>query len=87
MDAAKRRAMIKAPAAKKVEDGTQAPKGMGPNNSSTKRKTLTKQDHVPKKPRIPSDTVVGLEAEGAKTVTSAKHGAGKGLMKGPSPSQ
>ena len=78
--------MIKAQAAKKVEDGTQAPKGMGPNNPSTKRKTLTKQDGVPKKPRIPSDTVVGLEAEGAKTVTPAKHGAGKGLMKGPSPS-
>ena len=79
--------MIKAQTAKKVKDDTQAPKGMGPNNPSTKRKTLTKQGRVPKKPRIPSDTVVGLEAERAKTVTPAKHGAGKGLMKGPSPFQ
>ena len=30
---------------------------------------------------------MGLEAEGAKTVTPAKHGAEKGLMKGPSTSQ
>ena len=87
MDAAKRRAMIKAQATKKVEDGSQVPKGTGPNNPSTKRKTLTKQDRVSKKPRIPLDTVMGLEAEGAKTVTPDKHGAGKGLMKGPSPSQ
>ena len=87
MDAAKRRAMIKAQAAKKVEDGSQVPKGTGPNNPSTKRKTSTKQDRVPKKPKIPSDTVVGLEAEGTKTVTPAKHGVGKCLMKGPSTSQ
>jgi len=63
------------------------PKGTGPNNPSTKRKTSTKQDRVPKKPKIPSDTVVGLEAEGTKTVTPAKHGVGKGLMKGSSTSQ
>ena len=61
--------MIKAQVAKKVEDGSQLPKGTGPNNPSTKRKTLTKQDHVSKKPRIPSDTAVRLEAERAKTVT------------------
>ena len=30
---------------------------------------------------------MGLEAEGAKTVTPAKHEAEKGLMKGSSPSQ
>ena len=30
---------------------------------------------------------MGLEAEGRKTVTPAKHGAGKGLMKGPSTTQ
>ena len=79
--------MIKAQAAKKVEeDGSQAPKGTGPNNSSIKRKIPPKQDRVPKKPKIPSDTVVGLEAEGVKMVSLAEHGAGKGLMKGPSPS-
>ena len=79
--------MIKAQAAKTVEDGSQAPKGTGLNNPSTKRKTLTKQDRVPKKPKIPSDTVVGLKAERAKTVTLANHGVGKCLMKGPSPSE
>ena len=58
--------MIKAQVAKKVEDGSQVPKGTGPNNPSTKRKTLTKKNRVSKKPRIPSDTAVGLEAEGAR---------------------
>ena len=74
--------MIKAQAAKKVEDGSQALKGAGPNNPSTKRKTSTKQDRVPKKPKIPSDTVVGLEAKRTKTVTLAKHGAEKRLNEG-----
>ena len=79
--------MIKAQAAKKVEDGSQAPKETGPNNPLTKRKILSKQDRVSKKPNIPLNTMVGLEVEGAKTVTPIKHGASKGLMKGPSPSQ
>ena len=30
---------------------------------------------------------MGLEAKGKKTVTPAKHGAGKGFMKGPSTTQ
>ena len=79
--------MIKAQAAKKVEDGSQAPKETGPNNSLTQRKILSKQDRVSKKPNIPLNTMVGLEVEGAKTVTPIKHRASKGLMKGPSPSQ
>ena len=87
MDTAKRRAMIKSQVAKKVEDSGQTPKGTGPNNPSTKRKIPPKQDRVPKKPKLPMDTVMGLEAEGAKTVTPVKHGVGKGLMKGPSSSQ
>ena len=33
------------------------------------------------------EPVVGLMAEGAKTVTPAKKGSGKGLMKAPSTSQ
>ena len=33
------------------------------------------------------EPVVGLMAESAKTVTPAKHGSGKGLMKAPSTSQ
>ena len=79
--------MIKAQATKKVEESSQAPKRTSPNNPSTGRKIPPKQDRVPKKPKIPSDTIVGLEAEGAKTVTPTKHGARKGLMKGQSPSQ
>ena len=79
--------MIKAQAAKKVEDGSQAPKETGPNNPLTKRKIPSKQDRVSKKLNIPSNTMVGLEAERAKTVTPIKHRAGKGLMKGPSPFQ
>ena len=84
MDAAKRRAIIKSQAAKKVEDGGQALKGTGLNISSTKRKIPLKgmSSNIPatEKPWLPSDTIVGLEAE-------AKHGVGKGLMKGPSSSQ
>ena len=33
--------------------------------------------------KVPLEPVVGLMAEGAKTVTPAKHGAGKGPMKAP----
>ena len=53
------------------------------SNPSTKRKHLEKQGHLPKKPKIILERIVGLEAEGKKTVTQAKHGAGKGFMKGP----
>ena len=87
MDAAKRKAIIKAQAAKKKEDKGQVPKGMSTNIPSTKRKVPPKQDRAPKKPKIPLEPVMGLEAEGAKTVTPAKHGVGKGFMKGPSTTQ
>ena len=87
MDVAKRKVMIKSRVVKKVEDSGQTPKGMGPNNPPTKRKIPPKQDRVPKKPKLPMDTVVGLEAERVKMVTPVKHGVGKGLMKGPSSSQ
>ena len=79
--------MIRPKAAKKVEDGSPTPKGTSPNNLSTQRKIPPKQDRVSKKLKIPSDIIVGLEAEGAKMVTPTKHGAGKGLMKGSSSSQ
>ena len=39
-----------------------------------------------KKPKVSLEPIVGLMAEG-KTVTPAKHGAGKGLMKAPSATQ
>ena len=87
MDAAKRRAIIKAQVAKKKEDKGQVPKGMSTNIPSTKRKVLPKQDRAPKKPKIPLELIMGLEVEGAKTVTPAKHGVGKGFMKGPSTTQ
>ena len=81
MEDAKRRAMIKAQAAKKKETGDVDPKGTGSSNPSTKRKQSFKGDCPPKKPKVPLEPVVGLMAEGAKTVTPVKHGAGKGPMK------
>ena len=76
--------MIKSQAAKKKETGNVGPKGTGSSNLSAKRKLPSKGDRPPKKLKVPLEPVVGLIAEGAKAVTSAKHGAGKGLMKGPS---
>ena len=84
MDDSKRRAMIKAQAAKKKEFGDVDPKGTGSSNPSIKKKQPSKGDHPPKKPKVPLDSVVGLMAEGVKTVTLVKHGAGKGFMKAPS---
>ena len=87
MEDAKRRALIKAQAAKKKETGDVDPKGTGSSNPSTKRKQPSKGDRPPKKPKVPLEPVVGLMAEGARTVTPVKHGAGKGLIKAPSASQ
>jgi len=69
MDAAKRRAFVKQQAAKKKQEEGQLPKGTGSSDSSTKRKLLEKQDHLPKKPKITLELVMGLKAEGKKTVT------------------
>ena len=84
MDAAKRRAVIKQQATKKKEMEGNLPKETGLSNPSTKRKLPEKQGHLPKKPKTILEPFVGLEAKGKKTVTPAKHGAGNGLMKGPS---
>ena len=54
------------------------------SNSSIKRKPLSKLDYPAKKPKVSLEPVIGLTAEGMKTVTPAKHKAGKGLMKAPS---
>ena len=86
MDAAKRRAIIKSQAAK-WKEGDQIPNGTDQSHSSSKRKVPPKQDHPPKKPKVSLELVVGLEAEGTKTVTLAKHGTGKSFMKGLSTSQ
>ena len=87
MEVAKRRAVIKQNAAKKKEVGGQVPVVTGLSEPSIKRKFLEKQGRLPKKPKIILELIVGLKAKGRKTVTPAKHGARKGLMKGPSTTQ
>ena len=87
MDDAKRKALIKSQATKKKETSDVAPKGTGSSNPFIKRKQPSKGNRPPKKPKVPLEPVVGLMAEGAKTVTLVKHGAGKGMMKAPSTSQ
>ena len=54
--------------------------GMGSSKPLTKMRLPSKGDSAPKKPKVSLEPVVGLMAEGAKTVTRAKHGASKGLM-------
>ena len=87
MDATKRRAIIKQQAAKKKEVKGQQSKETGSSNLSTKRKLPEKQGRLPKKPKTILEPIIGLEAKGRKMVTPAKHGARKGLMKGPSTTQ
>ena len=79
MDDAKRKAIIKLQAAKNKEANVD-PMGTGSSKPSTKRRLPFKGDRTPKKPKVSLEPVVGLMAEGAKTVTPAKHGVGKGLM-------
>ena len=61
--------------------------GTGSSKPSAKRRLLPKGDRAPKKQKVSSKPVLGLMAEGAKTVTPAKHGGGKGLMIPPPGSQ
>ena len=84
MDDAKRRALIKSQAAKRKESGKVVPKGTAP---SIKRKPLSKVDRPLKQQKVSLEPVIGLMAEGVKTVTLIKHGSGKGLMKAQSTSQ
>ena len=60
------------------------PKGTA---SSTKRKPSSKSDRPHKQQKVSLEPVIGLMAEGVKTVTPVKHGSGKGLMKAPSTNQ
>jgi len=87
MDTAKRRAVIKQQVAKKKEVKGQLPMETGSSNPSTKRKLSEKQGHLPKKPKTILEPIVGLEGEGKKTITPAKHRVGKGFMKGLSTTQ
>ena len=77
MDNAKGTAAIRHQAAK-IKEADVDPMGMGSSKPLTKRRLPSKGDRAPKKPSL--EPVVGLMAEGVKTVTSAKHGANKGLM-------
>ena len=84
MDDAKRRALIKSQAVKRKESYEVVLKGTAP---SIKRKPPSKSDRPLKQQKVSLEPVVGLMAEGVKTVTLVKHGSSKGLIKAPSISQ
>ena len=85
MEDAKRGAAIRNKAAKRKETDEGA-MGTGSSRPLVKR-PLPKGDRAPKKQRVSTELVIGLMAEGNKTVTPAKHGGGKGLMVPPPGSQ
>ena len=85
MDVAKRKATIKSKAAKNKETDAGA-MGTGSSRPLAKR-PMPKVDRAPKKQKVSTEPVIGLMAEGKKTVTPAKPGAGKGLMVPPPGSQ
>ena len=85
MEDAKRRAAIRSKAAKNKETDESA-MGTGSSRPLTKRPML-KVDRAPKKQKVSTEPVIGLMAEGKKTVTPAKPRGGKGLMVPPPGSQ
>ena len=85
MEDAKRRAAIRSKAAKNKETDEGA-MGTGSSRPLAKRPML-KVDRAPKKQKVSMEPVIGLMAEGKKTVTPAKPGGGKGLMVPPPGSQ
>ena len=78
MEDAKRRAAIRSKAAKNKETDEGA-MGTGSTRPLAKR-PMPKVDRAPKKQKVSTEPVIGLMAEGKKTVTLAKPGGGKGLM-------
>ena len=86
MKDAKRRAAIRAQAAKKKETDEGAI-GTGSSKPSAKKRPLPKGDRAPKKLKVSTKPIIGLMAEGNKTVSLAKHGGGKSLMVPPQCSQ
>ena len=86
MEDVKRRATIRNLAAKRKETEEGAMR-MGSSKPSAKRRPLLKGDHASKKQKVSLEPVIGLMAEGNKTVTPAKQGGGKGLMVPPPSSQ
>ena len=85
MEDAKRRVAIRNKAAKRKETDEGA-MGTSSSRPSAKR-PLPKGDRASKKQKVSTEPVIGLMAEGNKTVTPAKHGGGKGLMVPPPGSQ
>ena len=85
MEDAKRRAAIRNKATK-IKETDEGAMGMGSSRPSAKRPML-KGDRAPKKQKVSTEPVIGLMAEGKKTVTPAKPGGGKGLMVPPPGSQ
>ena len=85
MDDAKRRAAIRSKAAKNKETD-EGVMGTGSSRPLAKR-PMPKVDRTPKKQKVSTEPVIGLMAEGKKTVTPAKPGGGKGLMVPPPGSQ
>ena len=80
MEDTKRRAAIRVQAAKRKETDKGAI-GTGSSKPSEKKKrSLPKGGRAPKRQKVSTEPVIGLMAEGTKTVTLAKHGGGKGLM-------
>ena len=78
MEDAKRRAAIRNKAAKRKETDEGA---MGTSSSRPlAKRPMLKVDRAPKKQKVSTEPVIGLMAEGKKTVTPAKPGSGKGLM-------
>ena len=75
---AKRRAAIRSKATKNKETDEGA-MGTGSSRPLAKR-PMPKVDRAPKKQKVSTEPVIGLMAEGKKTVTPAKPGGGKGLM-------
>ena len=86
MEDAKWRAAIRNQAAKRKETDEGA-MGTSSSRPSAKKRPLLKGDRAPKKQKFSTEPVIGLMAEGNKTVTPAKHGGGKGLMVPPPGSQ
>ena len=84
MEDAKRRAAIRNKVAKRKETDEGA---MGTRSSRPSAKRLMLKGDAPKKQKVSTEPVIGLMAEGNKTVTPAKHGGGKGLMVPPPGSQ
>ena len=85
MEDAKKRVAIRNKAAKNKETDEGA-MGTGSSRPLAKRPML-KGDRAPKKQKVSTEPVIGLMAEGKKTVTPAKPGDGKGLMVPPPGSQ